>query len=185
MGMGEPLINYDQTMKALRLINQEIKIGARQLTLSTAGHVPGIKRLSSEEMQFTLAVSLHAGAEKVRRLVVPGMKYPLFEIIEACKDYIAATNRRISFEYCLIRDINDSNEQARLLAKLIQDMNCHVNLIPYNKVRQLPLFPPTINQINSFEEILKNSGINVTRRVQRGADIDAACGQLRHKFEAS
>ena len=185
MGMGEPLLNYDQTMKALRLINQELRIGARQLTLSTVGHVPGIKQLISERMQFTLAVSLHAATEHVRRIVVPGMKWSLYEIVSTCKEYIDETNRRVTFEYCLLRDINDSDEQARQLTKLISGMNCHVNIIPYNRVSHLPLFQPTNKRIQAFEEILKQSGINVTRRIERGADIDAACGQLRHKSRGS
>jgi 23S rRNA (adenine2503-C2)-methyltransferase len=182
MGMGEPLLNYDESLKALKLINQEIKIGARQLTLSTIGYVPGIKRLMKEKLQITLAVSLHAATDKVRRLLVPGMaKWSLQEIVDVCKEYFEQTNRRITFEYCLIHNINDSDDAAKKLAGLIYDMNSHVNLIPYNRVSGIPFYPPTPERILEFTRILKNEGINVTRRVPRGIDIDAACGQLRYK----
>jgi len=183
MGMGEPLLNYEATVKAIRLLNEEMGIAMRHLTVSTVGYVPGIQRLAKEKLQATLAVSLHAGTDEVRRKLVPGMKFRLREIISACKEYLKETGRRVTFEYCLLEGVNDSLAQARALAKLLKGMNCHVNLIPFNPVSGLGFSKEPQKAIRDFREVLENVGIQVTQRVQRGADISAACGQLRSKVK--
>jgi 23S rRNA (adenine2503-C2)-methyltransferase len=180
MGMGEPLLNYDATIKAVNLINEELGIGARRITISTVGIVPGIERLKDENMQFTLAVSLHAATEELRRHLLPGARrWTLRILLDCCRDYIKKTGRRVTFEYCLIEDINDGNKQAIRLAELLSDMKNHVNIIPYNAVAGLPFKSPSQKRVDNFINILKSSGLNVTRRLRRGTDIDAACGQLR------
>jgi 23S rRNA (adenine2503-C2)-methyltransferase len=179
MGMGEPLLNYEATLKAIRLLNEEMGIAMRHLTVSTVGYVPGISRLAQEKLQVTLAVSLHAGSDEIRRRLVPGMKFSLKEIIGACKEYLRETGRRVTFEYCLLEGVNDSLSQARALSRLLQGMNCHVNLIPYNPIEGLSFRGLPRQRIKAFMEVLENAGIQVTQRVQRGADISAACGQLR------
>jgi 23S rRNA (adenine2503-C2)-methyltransferase len=180
MGMGEPLLNYDATMKSLRLINEELGIGARRITISTVGIVPGIERLRNENMQFTLAVSLHAATEELRRHLLPGArKWSLHTLVDCCRDYIRKTDRRVTFEYCLIENINDSDEHALRLAALLYDMKNHINIIPYNSVDGLPFRAPSQKRIDSFVKILKDSGLNITQRMRRGTDINAACGQLR------
>jgi 23S rRNA (adenine2503-C2)-methyltransferase len=180
MGMGEPLLDYEATVKAIRLLNGEMGIAMRHLTVSTVGYVPGIHKLAQEKLQATLAVSLHAPTDELRRRLVPGMKFSLAEIIDACKEYLQQTGRRVTFEYCLLDGVNDGAEQAQALAKLLQGMNCHVNLIPYNPVRELTSYKRP-KHIRAFREILEGAGIQVTQRVQRGPDIDAACGQLKAK----
>ncbi len=179
MGMGEPLLNYAATIKAIRLLNGEMGIAMRHLTVSTVGFVPGIRLLAKEKLQVTLAVSLHAGTDKLRRRLVPGMKFSLREIISACKEYLLETGRRVTFEYCLLDGVNDSLTEAQALAGLLQGMNCHVNLIPYNPVSGLDFGTRSRKRVKAFREVLESSGIQVTQRVQRGADISAACGQLR------
>ena len=180
MGMGEPLLNYNATMKAIRLINEELGIGARRMTISTVGIIPGIERLIDENMQFTLAISLHAATEELRRHLLPGAKkWTLRALLDCCRDYIRKTDRRVTFEYCLIADINDGEEQAYRLVELLSGMKNHINIIPYNNVPGLPFKSPSKKRIDNFINILKESGLNVTRRVTRGTDIDAACGQLR------
>jgi len=179
MGMGEPLLNYEATLKAMRLLNEEMGIAMRHLTVSTVGHVPGIRRLAKEKLQATLAVSLHAGTGDVRRRLVPGMKFRLSEIVDACREYFKETGRRVTFEYCLLEGVNDSLTEARALAQLVKGMNCHVNLIPFNPVHGLGFRKEPHKAIRDFREVLENVGIQVTQRVQRGSDISAACGQLR------
>lgn len=179
MGMGEPLLNYEATLKAMRLLNEEMGIAMRHLTVSTVGHVPGIRRLAKEKLQATLAVSLHAGTGDVRRRLVPGMKFRLSEIVDACREYFKETGRRVTFEYCLLEGVNDSLTEARALAQLVEGMNCHVNLIPFNPVQGLGFRKEPHKAIRDFREVLENAGIQVTQRVQRGSDISAACGQLR------
>jgi 23S rRNA (adenine2503-C2)-methyltransferase len=179
MGMGEPLLNYEATVKALRLLNEEMGIAMRHLTVSTVGFVPGIQRLAQEKLQATLAVSLHAPTDDLRQRLIPGMKFSLAEIIGACKEYLKVTGRRVTFEYCLLEGINDGTEEARELARLLQGMNCHVNLIPYNPVTGLDFHTRSRKRVRAFREVLEGAGIQVTQRLQRGADIDAACGQLR------
>jgi len=180
MGMGEPLLNYEATLKAVHLINSEMGIGMRNITISTIGYVPGIYRLAEEHLQLTLAVSLHAADEALRRKLVPGMtRYSLKDIIQACRDYIKTTGRRVTFEYCLLNRINDSREDAERLVALLKGLNCHVNLIPYNSFPGNVYKKPEKVKIDEFRQILEEVGINVTRRAQKGAGIQAACGQLR------
>jgi len=183
MGMGEPLLNYEATVKAMRLLNGELGIAMRHLTVSTVGYVPGIHRLAQEKLQVTLAVSLHAATDELRRKLIPGMKWSLAEIIDACREYIQLTGRRVTFEYCLLEGVNDGTEQAQELARLLRGMNCHVNLIPYNTVTGLTSYKRPKKRTGAFREILEGAGIQVTQRVQRGADIDAACGQLTAKVK--
>ncbi len=180
MGMGEPLLNYAETLKAAHLLHQEMGIGMRHLTLSTAGHVPGIRRLAKEKLQLTLAVSLHASNDALRQQLVPGMaRWGLADLLAACREYVAATGRRVTFEYCLLQGVNDGVQQAEELARLLRGMNCHVNLIPYNAVRGLGFSAPSHGQVHRFRQRLESRGIQVTQRAQRGADIEGACGQLR------
>ena len=182
MGMGEPLLNYDATLTALRLINEELKIGMRNITLSTIGYVPGIYRLAAENMQFTLAVSLHAASDALRRKLVPGMsRYLLKDIIAACQHYVNQTGRRVTFEYCLLRGINDGTAEAAALASLLKGLNCHVNLIPFNEVQHGNYRHPDAPAITAFRQVLERSDITVTQREQKGAGIQAACGQLRRQ----
>jgi 23S rRNA (adenine2503-C2)-methyltransferase len=182
MGMGEPLLNYDSTLKAVRLLNSELGIAMRHLTVSTVGFVPGIRRLAEEKLQLTLAVSLHAPTDRLRRQLIPGMaRWSLAQIAEACRSYVHETGRRVTFEYCLLDGVNDGTSEAEELAKLLRGVNCHVNLIPYNPVPGLPFRASPRKRIRAFREILDAAGIQVTQRVQRGVDIDAACGQLRQR----
>jgi 23S rRNA (adenine2503-C2)-methyltransferase len=183
MGMGEPLLNYEATVKALRLLNEEMGIAMRHLTVSTVGYVPGIHRLAQEKLQATLAVSLHAPTDELRRRLIPGMKFSLDEIINACKEYLELTGRRVTYEYCLLEGVNDGVEEARELARLLQGMNCHVNLIPYNPVTGLDFHTRSRKSVKAFREVLEGAGMQVTQRLQRGADIDAACGQLKAKIK--
>jgi 23S rRNA (adenine2503-C2)-methyltransferase len=185
MGMGEPLANYDALWQAIEMLNSLDGFGlrARSMTISTAGLVPGIKRLSGEKLQVGLAISLHAADNKLRDELVPiNKKYPLEELIPACKEYFARTGRRVSFEYALFNGINDSLVQAQSLADLIQDMNCHINLISANKTTNQKMQPSPRSQILAFQQELKNRGINCTLRQSRGQDIYAGCGQLRSCF---
>ncbi|MBM3926157.1 MAG: 23S rRNA (adenine(2503)-C(2))-methyltransferase RlmN [SAR202 cluster bacterium] len=186
MGMGEPLMNYDATLKALHLLNDEVGIGMRHLTVSTVGYVPGIRRLAKEKLQCTLAISLHAPNDELRRQLIPTMhKWDIKELMSACRDYFNETHRRLTFEYCLLRGVNDQSEHAQELAALLQGMNCHVNLIPFNPVEALGFKGPKKDRIRAFKQVLEESGVQVTQRVQRGVDIDAACGQLRRRAESA
>jgi 23S rRNA (adenine2503-C2)-methyltransferase len=183
MGMGEPLLNYAGTVKAIRLLNEELGIAMRHLTVSTAGFVAGIRRLMQEKLQITLAVSLHAPNDDLRRQLMPKMiKWSIAEVIDACREYIQQTGRRVTFEYCLLGGVNDGIAEARELARLLLGLNCHVNLIPYNPVQGLSFHGPSLERIRSFREVLDGTSIQVTQRVQRGSDIDAACGQLRQRI---
>lgn len=186
MGMGEPLMNYSATLKAVILLNKELGIGMRNLAISTAGYVPGIRKLAREKLQLTLAISLHAPSDELRRRLVPGLarKWGLAELMEACRDYFRETGRRPTFEYCLLGRVNDGAKEAEMLAGLLQGLNCHVNLIPYNPVPGLSFQAPTPHRISAFHQILERQGIVVTQRAQRGADIQGACGQLRRKLRA-
>lgn len=182
MGMGEPLMNFDPTLKAIHLLNSELNIGMRNLTVSTIGYVPGIYRLAKEHLQLTLAISLHASDDALRRKLVPGMsRYSLSEIIESARTYINETGRRVTFEYCLLKDVNDSREDALRLVKLLHGLNCHVNLIPYNSVAGSGFKSPDSNNVTEFYAVLDTAHITVTQREQRGAGIEAACGQLRRR----
>ena len=184
MGMGEPLLNYASTVKAILLLNKELGIGMRNITVSTVGLPPGILRLAQEKLQITLAVSLHAPTDRLRRQLVPGMtRWSVAEIVDASREYVRHTSRRVTFEYCMLDGVNDGEVEARELARLLNGLNCHVNLIPYNPVSGLPFRAPSRVRLRVFREILRGAGIQTTQRVRRGVDIDAACGQLRRQME--
>jgi len=185
MGMGEPLLNYDSTIKAVRLLNNEVGIGVRHITISTAGIIPGILKLSREKIQVTLAISLHAPNDELRSQIMPGIsnKWSITETINASREYVRQTGRRVTFEYCLLDGINDRAQEARELVMILAGLNCHVNLIRYNPVPGLPFCTPSQVKVRQFRDILKREGIQVTQRVQRGSDIAAACGQLRWHIE--
>jgi 23S rRNA (adenine2503-C2)-methyltransferase len=184
MGMGEPLDNYEATLRAIQLINGPLNIGMRKITISTCGLVPKINELASEELQLTLAVSLHAPTNELRDELIPANgKYPLEDLIAACQSYTEQTSRRVTFEYALMDGVNDSEEDAHQLAKLLAGNLFHVNLIPINQVEQLDYSQPQQEQIDLFKSKLEYFNIPVTVRKERGADIDAACGQLQGKEE--
>ena len=189
MGIGEPLDNYDNVMKAIRLINDPkgLNIGARHISISTCGLVHNIKRLADENMQCNLCISLHSSREDVRTSMMPINKvYHIPEIIEACKYYIEKTNRRITFEYALVDGVNDSLDDALHLAKLLKGMLCHVNLIPINKIKDGIYEKSSTEKILAFRDFLNEKGIVATVRRELGSDISAACGQLvrQNKEEA-
>jgi 23S rRNA (adenine2503-C2)-methyltransferase len=184
MGMGEPLANYDATMTALRRLTDPggFNLGQRRISLSTVGLPPAIRRFSQEGLQVNLAVSLHAATNKLRDTLVPiNRRYPLNQLMAACRDYVAHTNRRISFEWALIKDVNDSLEQARALAKRVRGMLCHVNLIPLNPSDGYPGAPSPPGRVDAFCAELERHGLPATVRVRRGIDIQAGCGQLRQR----
>jgi len=186
MGTGEPLDNYENVLKAIKIINsaQGLNIGARRITISTSGIIPAIMRLAEEGLQIELSVSLHAADNQTRDLIMPvNKKYPLKELISTCKEYIRQTNRQVTFEYILIAGLNSDLQSARNLGTMLKGMNCKVNLIPANPVKELKVLPPEKKEILTFKDSLLKSGINVTLRRPRGEDIDAACGQLRLRHE--
>ncbi len=185
MGTGEPLDNYDFVLKAIRIINSPhtLNIGARRITISTSGVIPGIKKLAGEGLQIELSVSLHAADDKTRSRIMPINKiYPLNDLISSCREYIRETNRQITFEYVLIKDINSGLEDALKLNKILSGLNCKVNLIPCNVIKGLKMQPPEKSDVSLFRNCLLKSGINVTLRRPRGEDIEAACGQLRLRY---
>ena len=185
MGSGEPLDNYDNVMKFLEILNAEygLNIGQRHITLSTCGIVPKIYELADKELSITLAISLHAFSDEKRKEIMPiANKYSIKEILEACRYYINKTTRRITFEYSLVKDVNDSIEDAKSLGKLLKGLLCHVNLIPVNEVKENSFKRSSQKTIENFEETLKNHGIEVTVRREMGSDINAACGQLRRSY---
>lgn len=182
MGIGEPLDNYDNVVNAIRIINNQkgINIGARHISLSTSGLVPKIYKLAEENIQCTLSISLHATTDEQRNKMMPvNNSYNIEELLQACKDYIAKTNRRISFEYALAKDNNDNLEDAKRLVKLLKGMICHVNLIPINKIENGEFSKSSNDNILKFRDYLNDHGIVATVRRELGSDIDAACGQLR------
>jgi 23S rRNA (adenine2503-C2)-methyltransferase len=188
MGMGEPLQNYAETMRFIRIIHDPagLDIGARRITVSTSGIVPKIDALAEEPYQLNLAVSLHAPDDELRSRLVPiNRRYPVAVLMDTVDRYIEKTGRRVSFEYALMRGINDSVETARALAALLRGRLCHVNLIPLNPVDVLPYERPDPAGIERFAAILREAGIPTTVRYSRGLDIDAACGQLRAKEETA
>jgi 23S rRNA (adenine2503-C2)-methyltransferase len=185
MGMGEPLANYAALWPAIEALNspEGFKMGARNMTVSTAGLVPQIKRLGQEKLQVGLAVSLHAADNALRDRLVPlNRKYPLDKLIPACREYYLATGRRVSFEYALFKGINDSITGAQALAQLLQGLNCHVNLIPANPTADRSFKPSPARDILAFERELRRCHVNVTLRQPRGKDIAAGCGQLRSQI---
>jgi 23S rRNA (adenine2503-C2)-methyltransferase len=181
MGMGEPLHNYDETMKALRMLNQKegFDMHPKRVTLSTVGLVPMMDKLAQEDLMPNLAVSLHAATEEQRRAIVPPTKkYSLQDIIDACKRFPLSKRRRIMFEYVMLAGVNDSDEDARKLVKVLAGVKAKVNLLPLNAAAGIPFERPSDQRINSFAKILADRGLMVSVRKSRGRDIRAACGQL-------
>lgn len=184
MGQGEPLLNLDNVLKAMEVFNDSFQIGQRRLTVSTSGIIPGINRLAEIDMQSTLAISLHAPNHELRKKLMPvEEKYNLKDLKTALKKYVEKTGRRITIEYLLIKDLNDTTEIAKQLAEYLHDIKCNINLIPYNPTADNDYKRPSNNSIMKFKCLLEHSGKKVTVRLERGADIDAACGQLKGKVE--
>jgi 23S rRNA (adenine2503-C2)-methyltransferase len=182
MGQGEPLLNLENVLKALELFNDDFQIGARRITLSTSGIVPKIYELAKSELQSTLAISLHAPNHKLRAELMPiENKYHIEDVKKALLDYVEKTGRRITVEYILIHKFNDTLDCAKELAYLLKDLKCNVNLIPYNNVNDTKYQKSTNDDIMKFKYLIEHSGKKVTVRLERGADIDAACGQLAGK----
>ena len=184
MGIGEPLDNYDNVMKAIKLLNNQkgINMGARHISISTSGLVPKIYKLADENIQCTLSISLHSASNEKRSAMMPvNNTYNIEELIKACKYYIGKTNKRISFEYALAKENNDNIQDAKELIKLLKGMLCHVNLIPINKIDNGKFVKSTNENIIKFRDYLNDHGIVATIRRELGSDIDAACGQLRKK----
>ncbi len=187
MGMGEPLANYAPTLRAVRLINASYgpHIGMRNLTISTVGLVPQILRLAAERLQLTLAISLHAPTDELRTSLVPiNARWPIAELMAAARDYAATTGRRVTFEYVLMAGVNDRYEHARALGRLLAGGGTHVNIIPWNPVYGLTYRRPTVSVVRRFAALARAAGVPVTVRIERGVDIDAACGQLRRTHAA-
>ena len=179
MGQGEPLLNLDNMLAALKIFNEDFQIGARRITISTSGIIPSINKLAEVGLQSTLALSLHAPISDVRKQIMPiENKYPIPELKKALKNYVEKTGRRITIEYLLIKDLTDTLEMAKPTALLLRDVKCNINLIPYNSVSDEKFEKPSNNAVMKFKYILEHSGKKVTIRLERGADIDAACGQL-------
>ncbi|MCL4258951.1 MAG: radical SAM protein, partial [Anaerolineales bacterium] len=181
MGMGEPFHNYDASLAAIARLNDPdgFGLGNRHFTISTVGLIPAIKRYTTERHQMGLAISLHAADDELRASMLPvNNRYPIKDLIQACRDYVQTTGRRITFEWALINGVNDTPEQARKLAALLQGLNCHVNVIPLNPTRGYPGQRSTRERVAEFRSILEAAGISCTVRVRRGIDIQAGCGQL-------
>ena len=184
MGQGEPLLNLANVLKALEIFNNDFQIGARRITISTSGIIPKIHELAKNELQSTLAISLHAPNHKLRTELMPiENKYPIDELKNALLNYVEKTGRRITVEYILINNFNDTIECAKELALFLKDLKCNINLIPYNSVDGTKYQKSTNDYIMRFKYLLEHSGKKVTVRLERGADIDAACGQLRGKVQ--
>ena len=185
MGIGEPLDNFENVLRFLALVNSPEGMGLsmRHISLSTCGLVPKIDALAEKKLQLTLSVSLHAPTDEIRSRIMPVNRvYPLEQLMGACRRYFSATNRRISFEYAMIRGVNDSPDQARQLLALLKGFPAHVNLIPLNRVAESPLVPSTRPAVAAFQELLEAGGVPATVRRTLGGDIDASCGQLRRKY---
>ncbi|WIV10804.1 23S rRNA (adenine(2503)-C(2))-methyltransferase RlmN [Proteiniborus sp. MB09-C3] len=185
MGSGEPLDNYDNVMKFLKIIHDKDgqNLGYRHITISTCGIVPRIYDLAEEGIPINLSISLHSPFDEERKNIMPiANRYSLHEIMEACNYYIAKTNRRITFEYTLIYDVNDRPEDALEIIKLLKNMLCHVNLIPLNNIKEFTHTKSDEKSIQSFKDILIKNGVNTTIRREMGADVNAACGQLRRDY---
>lgn len=186
MGIGEPFDNYDNVMKFIEIINEPkgIDLGARHITVSTSGLVPKINEFSNNPKQVNLAISLHAPNNEIRNKIMPINKaYPIEKLIESVKEYINKTNRRVTFEYIMLKNINDKVEHAIELSKLLKGINCYVNLIPYNETSHIEYKKSEKEQILKFYDTLKKNNINVTIRKEFGKKVSAACGQLRSNYE--
>lgn len=188
MGTGEPMDNYDNLLRFIHMLSDEngLNISQRNLTVSTCGIVPKMRELADEGLQITLALSLHASSQEKRLELMPvANKYEIHEVVEACRYYFEKTGRRVTFEYSLVGGVNDTEEDARALVALIHGMNCHVNLIPVNPIKERSYVQPNHEAILNFKNRLEKNGINVTIRREMGRDIDGACGQLRKRYMGS
>lgn len=186
MGMGEPLIDLDATVRAAKLLNQDVGIGARSLTISTVGIRDKIAELAQHQLQLTLAVSLHAPDQTLRQRLIPSAKhYPIQELIAECRQYFQITGRRVTFEYILLAGVNDSPRHAKALAQLLEGFSTHVNLIPYNPIAEADYQRPSETQIKHFVDVLEASHLACSVRYSRGLEADAACGQLRQARAAN
>lgn len=186
MGIGEPFDNYDNVMKFIDIINDDngIAIGARHITVSTCGIVPKIKEFKNNPKQVNLAISLHAPNDELRSKIMKINKvYPLKEVINAVKEYLEVNNRKVTFEYIMLKDVNDKENHAIQLSRLLKGLNCYVNLIPYNETSHIEFKKSDQKQIMKFYDILKKNKINVTVRREFGSEVEAACGQLRSNYE--
>lgn len=185
MGTGEPLDNYDNLLKFIGMLSGEegLHISQRNITVSTCGIVPNMRKLADERLQITLALSLHAPNQEKRRELMPvANKYEIHEVVDACRYYFEQTGRRITFEYSLVGGVNDSGQDAAELAELVKGINCHINLIPVNPIQERDYVQPKAAVLLSFKNKLEKYGINVTIRREMGSDIDGACGQLRRRY---
>lgn len=185
MGTGEPMDNFDNLIKFIELLTDEngLNISQRNLTVSTCGLVPRMKQLADMKLQITLALSLHASNQEKRKSLMPiANKYDISEVIDACKYYVEVTNRRITFEYSLVGGVNDTDEDAKEISALVRNINCHINLIPVNPIKERDYVQSNAKVISAFKNKLEKNGINVTIRREMGRDIDGACGQLRKKY---
>lgn len=185
MGTGEPLDNYDNFLRFIKLLTDEngLNISQRNITVSTCGIVPKMKELAKENLQITLALSLHGSNQEKRKSLMPvAARYDLKEVLAACDEYFCETGRRITFEYSLVHGVNDTPEDARELAEILKPRNCHLNLIPVNPIKEREFQQPTKKNALNFKNNLEKRGINVTIRREMGADIDGACGQLRRRY---
>lgn len=185
MGSGEPLDNYENLLRFITLLTDEngLHISQRNVTVSTCGIVPVMRELAGEKLQITLALSLHAATDEKRRELMPiANRFTLAELMDCCAYYFEQTGRRITFEYSLVRDVNDTRKDAETLAALIRGLNCHVNLIPVNPVRERAYVQSERQAVEAFAALLAKKGINATVRREMGRDIDGACGQLRRRF---
>jgi len=185
MGSGEPLDNYDNFVRFVHLLSDEhgLHISQRNITISTCGIVPNMKRLADEQLQITLALSLHGSTQEKRKVLMPiANKYELPDVLEACDYYFEKTGRRITFEYSLVHGVNDRDEDAEELIEILKHRNCHLNLIPVNPIKERNFEKPSRKSAENFKNKLEKSGINVTIRREMGSDIDGACGQLRRRY---
>lgn len=188
MGTGEPLDNYDNFLKFIHMVSDEhgLHISQRNITVSTCGIVPNIRRLAGEGLQITLALSLHGSTQEKRKLLMPvANKYQLSEVLEACDYYFQKTGRRVTFEYSLVQGVNDTDEDVKELAAILGKRNCHINLIPVNQIKERDFRKPCRKNTIEFKNKLEHHKINVTIRRERGSDIDGACGQLRRRHTIS
>ena len=185
MGTGEPMDNYDNLLQFIHMLTDEngLNMSQRNLTVSTCGIVPRIRQLADEKLSITLALSLHASNQEKRKELMPvANSFEIHEVIDACKYYFEQTGRRVTFEYSLVGGVNDSEEDARELSILIKGMNCHINLIPVNPIKERNYVSSNTQVVNAFKNKLEKNGINVTIRREMGRDIDGACGQLRKRY---
>ena len=186
MGIGEPFDNYDNVIKFVRIINDPkgIELGARHITISTCGIIPKIKEFMNLDLQINLAISLHASNNDLRsKLMNINKAYDINELINVVKEYINKTNRRVTFEYIMLKDVNDREENAKELSNLLKGMNCYVNLIPYNETSHIEYKKSSKDTIMKFYDTLKKNNIKVTIRKEFGSNVSAACGQLRSNYE--